>query len=137
MELGLAAKSLFNGDFQESFNYLFVPAGEVAKAQETTDALTKITQQEEVKGIITPEEGQRRINAIAMSSDYKALFAIPEYSPVAGFTDSLQKSQADIKSALGGGVNAIFGTIPWQIYALLGVAIFIYLLPLFIARRTV
>lgn len=121
------------------FDWLFTSQSEIDRANDTTNGLIAVTREEAKRGIITPDEMQSRINQITLDGDYKARYTNPDLSPSDQFelgwnegVSNVRKTAADTISAATG---TALGIIPWQIWAIIGIALVVYLAPLFFARR--
>lgn len=134
MELGASLKALGDGEFQNAFNYLWTPRGEIEQSQKTTAGLIAANQALALKGTISSDEAIRRAGIISYTSSYPFLFDNPDLSPAIGFGEGLQEGANNIKAAASTGINFTLGAIPPQIWIALGIAAFFYLLPYFAPR---
>ena len=121
------------------FDWLYTDSSEVQRAQKTTNGLIAVTQEEARRGIITPEESQSRINQITLDGDYRERYKNPDLSPsdqfALGWNEGVQNVRKTATDTISAATGTALGIIPWQIWAAAGIAIVIYLAPLFFARR--
>ena len=120
-------------------DWLYTDSSEVKRAEDTTNGLIAVTQEEAKRGIITPDEMQSRINQITLDGDYRYRYTNPDLNPSDQFQLGWNEGVSNVRKTATDTISAATGTalgiIPWQIWAVAGIAIVIYLAPLFFARR--
>lgn len=97
----------------------------------TTARLLELNQAAAARGAISPAEAARRAALITETPT-------GIMSPSEGFAQGWEEGAASIRKAVGETINTTAGTvwkmIPWQLWAILGVALAIYLAPILLPR---
>lgn len=120
-------------------DWIYTDPAEVKRAEDTTNGLIAVTREEAKRGIISPDEMQSRINQITIDGDYRARYTNPDLSPSDQFELGWNEGVSNVRKTATDTISAATGTalgiIPWQIWAIVGIALVVYLAPLFFARR--
>lgn len=130
-----AFNSWTDGNWTEGFNFLLIPEAAIEGDRAATQGLVASAQDLYLRGVITQAEMQKRVNQITLDGNYTERFKDPNLSPSLGFAEGLQEGVNDIKGALNSATGFTLAAIPWQIWAVLGVAGALYLLPLLLSLR--
>jgi hypothetical protein len=113
-------------------DYLFLPAGAWDTNKQVATSLESRLQEQYQAGLVDYDQFQRTTQEISGTTTFDALFAEPGNSPTKTFVeaigDGVKKLPDTVNSFLGGAVNGIFRSIPWQIYLLLLIGIALYAL---------
>lgn len=125
------------------FDSLFVSPDEAERADKITQGLVEVTQKRADLGRITQEEANTLKEEIMKTGSVAAQLQDPNLSPWAGFQTGLDEGASNIKGVIGGTIEKTTGTffkmIPWQLYAIGGVILLVYLwpllMPMLLARR--
>ena len=130
MALASAWKSLTSGNFENAFNYLFIPQDVEDQSTEVDSRWEKFLQGQVAAGKETSEQAARTLQNID-STDVAtgAVFTNPDLSPWNGFQQGFQEglnNEADLvkgtlNTVAGKGVEAIWRAIPWWVWVGAGI----------------
>jgi len=120
MGLWSAIKAIGTGDFSNAGNYLFTSEDEIGTKIAVDNAQEALIKEREAAGTISEDKAMGFLNDIQRNA-YPVLWN--QYgSPSAEFTESLKEQVSVLPDRL-------IGKIPWYVWAILGVALVIYLAP--------
>jgi hypothetical protein len=140
MGLGTAWGHLWSGEFRYAFDSAFIPDSEIDRSQKTDEALRALNIKQLEDDKITETEFRNRQARLSGS-------AFPSYDddgrifdqgtdPWSGFEEGLGDGVSNIKNAMTATTSKIFGSVPWQIWAVVGVYVLVMLAPYFLPKKT-
>jgi hypothetical protein len=134
-----AMKHIGRGEFRYGFDAAFIPEEEIERSEDLDRRLNELNMQDRDEGQMTDAEfrdRQARISANAFPSyDSSGRIFDQGTDPWSGFKEGLGDGVTNIKQAVTATTSTVFGAVPWQLWAVLGVYIFIMAAPYLLRRK--
>lgn len=124
--------ALFRGNFREAVDYAFVPQSEVDRSADLDNRLQRLVADDLAAGTVTDAEANASF-ARLQENAFPYIFQQPGTSPSLGLLEGVQEGAENISSGVRRVTGDVFGftlkTIPWQIWVVLLIVGFVYILP--------
>lgn len=123
--------SLIAGNFSDAANYAFIDQSDVDTSNRLDSELEELSRDRLGEGKITQEQFDQTTANIQQTA-FPYNFQNPDISPAIAFKNGLieqaQKEMGYVEKGLQNTSAFIAGIIPWQVYAIAGVAVIIFVI---------